>query len=136
MRDCIFCDIASGKKPGYILYQDKTTMALLDICPSVEGHAMVIPKKHLVTILDPSQNELGEVFTTVKKVIKALQTTYATDKFTIGINHGEYFGVPHLHIHVIPRFEGDSGGIIQTIVKKEVKEDLETIKNNIKKNFK
>lgn len=133
---CIFCDIVKGKKSGYILYQDKTTMALLDIFPSVEGHMMVIPKKHGTTVLDFTKEELGGVFQTVKLTIKALQKTYQTDKFTIGINHGERFGVPHLHIHIIPRFEEDGGGIIQTLVKKEVKKDLETIKNNIKKNFK
>lgn len=135
MNSCLFCDIVNKKKAGYILFEDNNTMVLLDIFPSVAGHSMVIPKKHGITILDFNTRELGEIWTTVNKTIKALQKTYKTDKFTIGINHGERFGVPHLHIHIIPRFEGDGGGIIQTIVKSEIKESLKEVAEKIKENF-
>ncbi len=132
--NCIFCDIIKGNKPGYFIYQDNKTVALLDVFPVVEGHTMVIPKKHAATVLDYSKDELGEVFETVKKVARALEKTYQTNSFTIGINHGESAGVPHLHVHIIPRFVDDGGGIIQTVVKKTVTEPLEnTVEKIIKK---
>lgn len=133
--NCIFCDIIKGSKPGYIIYQDEKTIALLDIFPSVEGHMMIVPKRHGKTVFDFSKEELGALFETVKKVSSALKKTYNTDAFTIGINHGEMSGVPHLHVHVIPRHENDGGGIIQTIVKKKVDKKLEDIVSLIKKNI-
>lgn len=133
--NCIFCEIIKGRIPGFTIYQDDKTIALLDIYPSVSGHTVVMPKRHGKTVLDFSKEELAEVFETVKKVSVALKKTYNTDAFTIGINHGEMAGVPHLHIHVIPRYENDGGGIIQTIVKNRVDKKLEEIASLIKKNF-
>lgn len=135
MNNCIFCDIINGKKPGFTVYQDDKTFVLLDVFPSVAGHLMVIHKKHGVTILDFSKEELGEMMLTVKKMANTLQKTFKTKSLSIGINHGEFGGVPHFHIHIIPRQKGDGGGMIQTIVKKEVKESFAEIVNKIKKNI-
>lgn len=135
MFNCIFCDIINGDKPGYIVYKDDKIIVLLDIFPSVEGHLMVIPKRHGETILDFSKKELGKIFTVAQKMIKTLEKTYKTKSFSVGINHGEWEGVPHLHVHILPRFKGDGGGIIQSLVKKEIKESLENIVNKIKKNI-
>lgn len=135
MNSCLFCDLVNGTKKGFIVYQDDKTMVLLDIFPSSAGHLLVIPKKHGVTILDFSKEELGEVMLTVKKMAAALEKTFKTKTLTIGINHGEFGGVPHFHIHIIPRQKGDGGGIIQTIVKKEVKEKFEDIVTKIMKNI-
>ncbi len=132
---CIFCDIVKKKKPGHFVYEDNTHIAVLDIFPSVAGHVMVIPKRHGETILDYTEKELGQIMEVIKKVTKGLTKTYNTDMFTIGINHAEKLGVTHLHIHILPRFDNDSGGIIQTIVKKPVDKDLKTIAENIKKNI-
>lgn len=134
-KNCIFCQIVKGNKPGFVIYQDKETMALLDIFPSVEGHVIVIPKRHGRTIFDFQQQELGYLWKTVKKVIKGLEKTYKTKVFTVGINHMEEKGVPHLHIHVLPRQKDDKGGIIQTVVQVKIKEDLAIIKKKIKNNI-
>lgn len=132
MNSCIFCSIIKGEKPGHILYQNQHSIALLDIFPSVEGHTMIVPKKHGVTILDFSAKELGEIFETVKKMASVLEKAYNTKALTIGINHGEESGVPHLHVHIIPRSKGDGGGIIQTVVKKNVKADPNKVVEKIK----
>jgi histidine triad (HIT) family protein len=55
------------------------------------------------------------VWATAQKVAKAIESAYETTILTIGINHGEPAGVPHLHVHLMPRFEGDGGGIIQSL---------------------
>ncbi len=134
MNSCIFCQIIQGKKPGHVVYQDKKVIVLLDIFPSVEGHLLVIPLKHGETILDFNKKELGEIWLVCQKMVKALTKTYQTKTFSLGINQAEEGGVPHLHIHILPRYPDDGGGIIQSLVKKEVKISLEEVLQKIKKN--
>lgn len=133
MKNCIFCDIVSKKTKAYILFENDNTLALLDIFPSVSGHTMVIPKKHGVTVQDFSKGELGEVMETVSMMTKNLTKAYNTSIFTIGINQGEEAGVHHLHVHVIPRYRTDGGGIVQSIVKSKVNENFEEVAERIKR---
>jgi len=124
MESCLFCRLVRNEIPSYTVYEDNDTRAFLDIMPCVPGHVMVILKKHGETIHDYSKEEMGTLWSTVQKVTKALEKTFKTSVFTIGINYGEVSGVHHLHIHIIPRFPDDGGGVIQSIVKKEGKEGL------------
>jgi len=103
--------------------------------PCTEGHTMVILKKHGETILNYSEGEIGYLWKAVQIVTKALGKTYKTAIFTIGINHGEKTGVHHLHVHIIPRFPDDGGGVIQSIVQRESKTGLIEIQKNIVKNI-
>jgi len=135
MADCLFCRIVKNEIPSYTVYEDDTTRAFLDIMPATPGHTMVIVKKHGETIHDYSEEELASLMTSVQKVTKALEKAFHTTVFTIGINHGEPSGVHHLHVHILPRFPHDQGGIIQSIVKKEPLEDLKTITEKIKAQF-
>ena len=61
MKDCIFCKVISKEVPGYFVLEEKNYVAFLDIFGSVDGHTMVVPRKHGYTILDYSKEELGEV---------------------------------------------------------------------------
>lgn len=135
MNDCIFCQIVKGKIHAFIVYEDEKTVAFLDSNPSAIGHTMVILKKHAATLLDLDEEGVKQEFLTVKKMTETLKKTFKTDKFTIGINHGEEWGVPHLHVHIIPRFEGDGGGIIQKIVDNPPRKSLEVVAEKIKKNL-
>lgn len=132
MDDCIFCKIVNKEVPSYGVYEDENNIAFLDIRQSAPGHVMVIPKRHGKTILDFSGEELGEWMNAVKKVTKKIQKAVDCDWMTIGINHEEKSGVPHLHIHLVPRWEGDGGGIIQTIVSNPPKESKEKIAEKIR----
>jgi len=131
MKDCIICKIISDTIPSYKVYEDDDTIALLDIYPSAPGHTMVSLKKHGLTILDYSKDELGKLWLTVQKVDKALIKAFNTKLITIGINQFEEGGVPHLHVHLMPRWKDDGGGIIQSIVKNPPKESLDKIKEKI-----
>jgi histidine triad (HIT) family protein len=135
MDSCLFCRIIQNESPSYTVYDDEETRAFLDIQPCAPGHVMVVLKKHGVTFLDYSPEELGKLFASVQKVILALTKTFKTDIFTIGINHGEKTGVHHLHIHIIPRFPDDGGGVIQSVVKKEGKEGLGEVCDTVKRNM-
>lgn len=133
MSNCIFCRILDKKEPAYIVYEDNTSLAFLDFRPSAPGHTMVIPKKHAATILDYSGEEPRNLWQAVQKVTKALELAFHTNMITIGINHGELSGVPHFHVHLIPRFPHDGGGIIQSLVYNRPKEILKEIQEKIRR---
>ena len=128
---CIFCRIIAGED-AYRVYENDTTLAFLDVSPSTDGHTMVIHKVHGATILDYSPLHLQELWTTVQKVIVALELAYDTKSISIGVNHGELGGVPHLHIHLIPRVQNDGGKVIQSLVQSREQEELITVQKKIK----
>ncbi len=130
---CIFCEIVGGRIPAHTIYEDEETLAFLDIQPRSPGHMMIIPKKHHATIMDLPDNLVQPVFVTVKRVAQMLEKGLGTGHFTIGINTGRLSGqeVDHLHVHVMPRFEGDGGTSIHGVVNNPPEEDLEKIKEKI-----
>jgi histidine triad (HIT) family protein len=132
MEDCIFCKLVKKEIPAYIIYEDSDTISFLELHPSAPGHAMVILKKHGRSILDYSQNDLGKLMVNVSKVAQKQQKALFCDSISIGINHLEKRGVPHLHIHLIPRWDNDKGGIIQSIVHNKPKETREVIVEKLK----
>ncbi len=133
MVDCLFCKIGSKEIPAEVVYEDDATLAFLDINPLAPGHTMIIPKKHSENILDLPQELVGPVFASVKKMTLILNKVLMPDGFTIGINHGRVSGqaIDHLHIHIIPRFKGDGGTSLHSIVHNPPKETLEEIKSKI-----
>lgn len=132
MDNCIFCKIVAKKIPSVVVYEDIDTLSFMELNPSAPGQVMVILKKHGKSILDYNQEELGKLMVSVKNVAKKLQNSLKCDSITIGINHLERRGVPHLHVHLIPRWESDQGGIIQSIVRNPPKEDRATIAEKIR----
>jgi histidine triad (HIT) family protein len=127
MVDCIFCKINTGEIPSHTVYEDAEVRAFLDIYPATDGHTIVIHKRHEEKITGYGKEELGAVFSVVAKVARALEATFGTTILSVGINHGEPAGVHHMHVHLLPRFEGDGGGIIQTLPGKKPHEDIANI---------
>lgn len=126
---CLFCDIVAKEKPAQIIYEDDAVVATLDIFPRAIGHTLVLPKKHVQNIIELNDADIGPVFAGVKKVTALLEKTLSPHGFTIGINHGTVSGqaVEHLHIHIIPRFEGDGGGSIHSVVNNPPAQSLEEV---------
>ena len=133
MDDCLFCKIAAQKIPALTVYEDKKVMAFLDIAPRAEGHTVVIPKCHAATMVDLPESEIGPLFSVVKSVSELLLKSLKADGFTIGINHGAVSGqvVGHLHIHILPRFAGDGGSAIQSVVHNPPASSLEDVRKKI-----
>ncbi len=131
--DCLFCKIVNGEIPSEKIYEDEVVFAFLDINPLSSGHTVVIPKAHAENILDLPENQIGPLFLGVRKVTGMLNLSLKPHGFTIGINHGKVSGqvIDHLHIHVIPRFEGDGGGSIHSVVKNPPRESVSAIKEKI-----
>ncbi|HEY4524006.1 MAG TPA: HIT family protein [Candidatus Paceibacterota bacterium] len=116
--DCLFCKITLKEIFSEIVYEDKFTLAFLDIHPCTPGHAIIVPKAHAENIITIEDKYVGPLFLAVKKVTKKIETTLQPQGFTIGINHGILAGqaIDHLHIHVIPRYRDDGGGSLHSIV--------------------
>lgn len=133
MDNCVFCKLVRKEIPANIVFENKDIISFLELNQSVEGHVMVILKKHGKSILDYNESELGKLMMGVSLVSQKVQTAFNTDSLTIGINHLEKRGVPHLHVHIIPRFDNDNGGVIQSIVSGEIINSREEIAEKIRK---
>lgn len=133
MDNCVFCKLVKKETPANIVFENQDVISFLELNQSTEGHVMVILKKHGKSILDYNKSELGKLMMGVKTVSQKVQTAFNTDSLTIGINHLEKKGVPHLHVHIIPRFENDNGGVIQSLIKGEITNSREEIAEKIRK---
>ena len=112
MSDCIFCKIASSELSGLRIYEDEHTLAFMDIAMDVDGHMLVIPKKHYVNVLDCDHDTLTHVMHTVKVVCNHLTDNCGYDGIDLMCANGEAAGqsMPHLHVHIIPRRTNDGLG--------------------------
>ena len=135
MENCIFCKIISKDISSFIVYEDDDFLAFLDIMPKSEGHTVIVPKKHKETIDELDEKDLEKIGPVIKSVVDLLKKSINPDGFTIGINHGKVAGqeVNHLHVHIIPRFDGDDGGSIHSVVDNAKDLNVEEIYKKIKK---
>jgi histidine triad (HIT) family protein len=109
---CIFCDILDGKRESHIVYEDEHHIAFLDKYPIDDGHTLVIPKKHYERITDMDSNDVGNIFSVVPKIAKAVLSGAGADAFSLAQNNGKAAKqiIPHVHIHIIPRYN-DKGTV-------------------------
>ena len=103
---CIFCDILEGKRDGHFLYEDEHHVAFLDKYPIDIGHSLIIPKKHHERITDMTSDAVGNMFSLVPRIAKAILDAAGADAFSLGQNNGRAAKqiIPHVHIHIIPRY--------------------------------
>jgi histidine triad (HIT) family protein len=109
-RHCIFCSIISGDLPCIEVFQDKDFIAIMDKYPISRGHTLVLPKKHYVTLLQMPSTEVGRLYSLASVIAKAVVSATGADGFNMGQNNGTSANqiVPHVHVHLVPRFKGDS----------------------------
>ena len=109
---CIFCDIIQGKKQGHFIYEDDTHVAFLDKYPIDHGHSLVLPREHFERVTDMTADKVGDLFSKVPKIAKAIIQITNADAFSMAQNNGRAAKqiVPHVHVHIIPRFN-DRGTI-------------------------
>ena len=103
---CIFCE-----KKQYVLKETRYAMVMLNLFPYNPGHLMVAPKRHVANLEDLTDEELKEIMELTQKSVKVLKEIANPDGFNIGINIGRVAGAGfegHIHIHVVPRWNGDT----------------------------
>ena len=110
----IFEDIFSGKSnagDNYVLYEGTSCAAILNKYPYVSGHILVLPKRAISDLEHLNDEENGELWEITNRAVKAITEAYAPDGINVGMNIGKAAGasIPeHLHVHCLPRWEGDT----------------------------
>ena len=105
--DCIFCKIVNGEIPSYTLYEDELVKVFLDVNPDVNGHTLIIPKKHYTDLFDIDNNTLMHIMDVAKKIDKILSDKLHTDGLTLVQNNGLKQEVKHFHLHLKPQYKNE-----------------------------
>jgi histidine triad (HIT) family protein len=109
-KSCIFCSIIDGQEPCVQIHRDNGFLVLMDKYPINPGHALVMPTKHYETLLQMPPAEVGKLYSLVPAIAKAIISAVKADGFNVGQNNGIAANqiVPHVHVHIVPRFHDDS----------------------------
>lgn len=115
--DCLFCRIVRGDLAAHKVFEDGAAFAFLDIKPLTRGHALVIPKTHYARLEDMPPEEAGRLMHAVHAVSGSACKAVGATGATIAINNGKAAGqeVDHVHVHVVPRRDGDGFGPIHAL---------------------
>ena len=97
--ECIFCDIIANRKPGYKVWENDDFVVILDIAPINPGHVLLIPKIHCADVYELPVTLYDKLFQIVKKIAGPLKRATAAARIGMAI---EGFGVPHVHVHLVP----------------------------------
>jgi ATP adenylyltransferase len=125
---CIFCVGKPADDPGrYILHRSRSTFVIMNAYPYSNGHLMVAPYEHASDLHALSSAALGELMITAKLAIGVLQAVYKPQGFNVGINFGKAAGAgieEHLHVHIVPRWNGDTNFMTTVADVRVIPEDL------------
>lgn len=121
MTHCIFCDIIAGHRPSVKIHEDDKVLAFMDIFPLRRGHVLIVPKSHHRQLheLDPGLRAL--LFDTGTRIATALYaSTLAPAAVHYNVNDGPaaHQTVPHVHLHILPRYRGDNGSFLASLLRK------------------
>jgi len=134
MSDCLFCKIINKEIPNYTVYEDENVLAFLDIHPCAKGHTVVVPKKHFTDLSEMPAADWQTMSGGLAAVLARVKQVLNPDGVNLGINNGKAAGqaVGHAHWHLIPRWQGDGGGSMHSIIRNadgvDVKEVAEMFK--------
>ncbi|MET1125200.1 MAG: HIT domain-containing protein [Archaeoglobaceae archaeon] len=137
-KGCIFCDYPKQDRDreNLILYRGKKTFIIMNRNPYNPGHVMVCPYRHVPTTEELDDDELLESMKLVNLSMKLIRNVMNPDGFNVGINIGKVAGAgiaEHLHIHVVPRWEGDTSFMPVLADVQIVPEALEETYDKLKK---
>ena len=106
--DCLFCKIIEGSIPSKTIYEDELVKVFLDINPNTNGHCLIIPKKHIVTVKEVDSILTTHILEVQKKIYDLLKEKLNIKGLTIVQNNELGQEVKHYHVHLIPRYEDDN----------------------------
>jgi histidine triad (HIT) family protein len=110
--DCVFCKIRDGVIPSVKVFEDDRTFCIMDINPLTPGHCLVITKTHAPTLFEAEPGDLAAAIATARRVARAIRQALAPDGLNMLQANGAaaFQSVPHFHLHLIPRYDGDGKG--------------------------
>ena len=108
-RQCPFCKIIESDSTNRIIDQNDLGFVIYDSYPINEGHTLIIPKRHISSFFEITHEERNALLSLLDSAKTILNNEFKPNSYNIGINDGKAAGqtVPHLHIHLIPRYQGD-----------------------------
>ena len=108
MEDCIFCKIIKGELPSKTIYEDDLIKIIMNINPSTDGHLLVLPKEHMVTINDTTNEVINHSVNIIRdKIYPLLKEKLNCKGLTIAQNNELGQEIKHYHIHLTPRYDND-----------------------------
>ena len=134
---CVFCAIVRGQSPIAKVYEDTTFLAFMDKYPITPGHTLVLPKFHYGDVFQMTEAEVGNMYRVVHIIALAVYSATGAQGLNTGQNNGRAANqiVPHVHVHIIPRYERDSQDGKWPSRKVTNYGELEKLADKIKKNL-
>ncbi len=103
--NCIFCKIMNGEIPSYTIYEDDIVKVFLDVNPEVNGHTLIVPKKHYQDLYDIPNETLMHIMETAKKIGTLYEEKLGSKGMTLVQNNGLPQEVKHYHLHILPAYD-------------------------------
>jgi histidine triad (HIT) family protein len=123
---CIFCRIVAREIPAEVVASEPDVLAFLDVSPLADGHVLIVPREHVACIEDLSPTGAERLFRIVVRLAGPVRQALGAAGTTIGVNNGEVTGqtIPHVHVHIVPRWADDGAGSIHTIFPRKTSRSL------------
>ena len=137
---CIFCDAAAAGNPRetLTLYRNGKALVMLNRYPYTNGHVMVAPVAHEARLFESTDQSLHALIRLTAEAQRILSDVYHPDGFNVGMNFGQVAGagvVDHYHLHIVPRWGGDSNFMTVTAQTRLVPEELDTTFDKLEPRF-
>jgi len=135
---CIFCNTSEPGRDDLILVRGRVSYVILNLYPYNNGHLMVVPNRHVASLALTSSDERDELMRFTRHAEMALSEAYKPDGINIGINLGRPAGagvVDHLHVHLVPRWNGDTNFMTVVGNVRVLPEDLGATRDRLKPIF-
>jgi ATP adenylyltransferase len=126
--DCIFCDTSEPGRADLIVARGRVSFVILNLYPYNNGHLMVVPNRHVPNLASLTTDEQAELMQLTRRAEIALHEAYAPHGLNVGINLGKPAGAgvaDHLHVHLVPRWNGDTNFMTVVANVRVVPEDLQ-----------
>jgi histidine triad (HIT) family protein len=122
-KGCVFCGIVRGETEAAVVFEDEVSMAFLDHRPLLPGHVLLVPKVHADTLADLPAEVVGPLFQNAQLLCQAVERGLDAEGSFLAINNKISQSVPHLHVHVVPRWKGDGLFSVKLIWKRSPYKD-------------
>jgi histidine triad (HIT) family protein len=135
--DCIFCKIVDGEIPAVKVLDEDRVLVFMDINPASRGHMLVVPKRHAENIFEISEDDLAAVTNAVKRCATAAKEALGAEGITVLQLNGTASDqlVPHLHVHIMPRWKDDGLIVSNWEMKAGDMDELHAIAENVKEHL-
>lgn len=105
--DCLFCRIVAGEAEAHVVLDEPDVVGFLDVRPVFKGHVLLVPRRHVDTLVDLPDDLVVPLFTAARRTADVVRTALGAQGSFVAMNNVVSQSVPHLHVHVVPRTKGD-----------------------------